>query len=495
MASREWFSDKISDLTQENQRISLLSEFRDQFQSLPLDEAQTVANNVQLPLVFDCLNDSNKEQVDLACEVLSLLLGNLQLGKSTDQYEPALERALTHPNPSVKLMILNEIERSLISEETLCQICEKTSLLRGIMMCIGDEDLAVANKASSLIINIGITVPGSKKLISNELLIPLQDLISLNEVIKLRVYEVIINISKKAPFCLENFTKVGLVPKILAELDNDDILLKMNIIEILCHLAEKEHGFFYLDQNGVLDKIFALTNDDDITSQLCKPGVIKFFGRVGIKKPRELVAKYPALLDYLYSNIESSDLTIVGVSLDAIGHIGSTPFGKIALSSTGAKIDGTIKTVFKLLSSLPTETRIRALNCLQNLFHSERCDTVQLSERWYGLLGPDATDVIVRYAKNPFSELKLAGLGILKSLSEQHWGQEVIKNTPGLIEFLLDRNVETDKDCKEAKFDIVRNLSRSHEVFDIHTLEKFQQYVKEGPFYVQAVTEVAIEGN
>lgn len=178
----------------------------------------------------------------------------------------------------------------------------------------------------------------------------------------------------------------------------------------------------------------------------------------------------------------------------------------------GLKMEGFVKTLAKLLPSLPTEVRIRALNCIENLLRDVRVDTIQLTEKWYHLLGPEPMDVISKYAKNPFVELRLAGLGVVNAIACQPWGQEAIKNTPGaiqtsqpllccltcyftgLIEFLLDRSIETDKECKEAKYDIIKLLSQST-VFDHGQQEKLQVFVREGPFYVQAVTEVAIEGD
>lgn len=63
-----------------------------------------------------------------------------------------------------------------------------------------------------------------------------------------------------------------------------------------------------------------------------------------------------------------------------------------------------------------------------------------------------------------------------------------------MVEFLLDRNAETIKECKELKYEIVKLLANSS-VFDHTTSIRLKAYVKEGPFYVHAITEVAIEGN
>lgn len=65
----------------------------------------------------------------------------------------------------------------------------------------------------------------------------------------------------------------------------------------------------------------------------------------------------------------------------------------------------------------------------------------------------------------------------------------------GLVEFLLDRSTESFKDCKQLKYDIVTSLAMANTVFDQSTLKKFKAYVNEGPYYVQTIMEVAVEGN
>lgn len=64
----------------------------------------------------------------------------------------------------------------------------------------------------------------------------------------------------------------------------------------------------------------------------------------------------------------------------------------------------------------------------------------------------------------------------------------------GLIEYLLNRNIEVIKECKELKYDVVKALASST-TLDQPTLRKLQEFVKEGPFYVEAVTEIAFEGD
>lgn len=61
MASREkWCAEKQTQLLNEELRVSTLQEIKEYFSSIPNDEANRTANLLELPLVFDCLNDSNK---------------------------------------------------------------------------------------------------------------------------------------------------------------------------------------------------------------------------------------------------------------------------------------------------------------------------------------------------------------------------------------------------------------------------------------------------
>lgn len=53
------WSEKLAKLLNEELRISTLNDIKQSFESLPKSEASTVAQRLQLPLIFDCLNASD----------------------------------------------------------------------------------------------------------------------------------------------------------------------------------------------------------------------------------------------------------------------------------------------------------------------------------------------------------------------------------------------------------------------------------------------------
>lgn len=133
---------------------------------------------------------SFREQVDLACEVLSLCMTNLSIGESTNRYSVSLERALNHPYPAVKSMAISELERWITNDAGILNLCKQKSLLHGTIKSVTDKELAVAVKAMKIVTIIGESEKFVKFLVAQDTLNILQDCMNMNEVVRLRFYEV-----------------------------------------------------------------------------------------------------------------------------------------------------------------------------------------------------------------------------------------------------------------------------------------------------------------
>ncbi|KAK9878735.1 hypothetical protein WA026_023667 [Henosepilachna vigintioctopunctata] len=209
MTSKEWCADRLSKLLNEELRISTLNEIKDHLQSIPSHEVKPTVNCLDLPLVFDCLNNTNTEQIDLACDVLSLCLENLNIGESASRYGVSLERALSHPYPAVKLMVLKELERNVRNDDVLVDFCKRMSLLESIIRCVGCEDLAVASKSSHILNILGCSDIGINQLTSCNSIKVFHEVQSMDEIKRLRVFEVFINISKESRISFQCLNAAG----------------------------------------------------------------------------------------------------------------------------------------------------------------------------------------------------------------------------------------------------------------------------------------------
>lgn len=101
---------------------------------------------------------------------------------------------------------------------------------------------------------------------------------------------------------------------------------------------------------------------------------------------------------------------------------------------------------------------------------------------------------LLNFCRNPFPDIKIAALTLLKVIVAPLWGQKALEQTAGFIEFLMDRNIEFNKDAIHEKFKIIQILSKSTTVFDPASLSQLNKYVQQGAFYVEGVMEVVAEG-
>lgn len=57
--------------------------------------------------------------------------------------------------------------------------------------------------------------------------------------------------------------------------------------------------------------------------------------------------------------------------------------------------------------------------------------SLTLTRSWFEQLAPNPMELVMSVCRQPFTELRLAGLQVLQVLAEQPWGQESINDTPG----------------------------------------------------------------
>lgn len=103
---------------------------------------------------------------------------------------------------------------------------------------------------------------------------------------------------------------------------------------------------------------------------------------------------------------------------------------------------------------------------------------------------------LYEYCTNPFPDIKAACLRLVNVLCLYPWGVLALSQTGGLLEFLLNRSAEFDKEVKYLKYEIIEKLSQdTGNTFNEDVQNQLKRFVLEGPFYVQAMMDVVVEGN
>lgn len=99
---------------------------------------------------------------------------------------------------------------------------------------------------------------------------------------------------------------------------------------------------------------------------------------------------------------------------------------------------------------------------------------------------------LMTYCKNPFPDIKISCLNLIRAFCLYKWGVEAVKDTAGLLEYLMDRKCEFDKEVKFAKYLVIKVLAQNS-IFDVQTHIQLQTFVNQGPYYLPSNVQVSLQ--
>lgn len=498
--SESWFCEQIKNLNIQENRMTALSEIR--MRLYEISEAsdiqlETLITNRLLaaPEFIECLNCKNesKEQCELAADILSICMSHLSLEQSI--LPTILKRTLTHPRSSVRSIVLNTILKQLERQRNNKKHVQiSAELIIHILNGLKEEDCNVGVPAIG-ILTIVLEQHINEEVIKHKLL----EMLTSNEIVKCRVYELVVNLAKQSATMLHQVE--FLLDRALSELDNDDVLFQVNILEILVALAEQNHGLLYLENRQVFEIISRRGENvgQNPVDQLLIPGIMKFFGKIASVQPQKVIVDYPHMIQCLFESILSGNISILPAAFDTFANLAQTKKGKQLINQN---YPGLIKETFEAMGSylrnLSTDLKNRVFNTLEMVFAtdcSNQTDIEDFLRKWFKYLaGEESMQFLMDYCRNPFPDIKVACLSFIKSVCLHKWGLVALKNTAGFVEFLLDRKIEFDKEAKYKKFELISLLADS-DAFDMQINLQLRTYVNEGPYFMQSILDIATEGD
>ncbi|XP_075041763.1 26S proteasome non-ATPase regulatory subunit 5 [Mixophyes fleayi] len=473
--------------------------------ALPLSALRERGPQLRLGGIFSLMDVADREQTALCVAILERFFQALEPIHIARTYNEELRRGLYHTDDSVKLLAISQVGRIVECPEAITAILNSLDLLKQIILCIGGDKISVAKEAIKSLSKIAHTTSGLDVLFGTNLLTDLKSVMTISDIVRYRVYELLVEISSVSAESLDFCVKSGILPQLLEELTGDDVLLRVTCTETVTMLAGSLHGRQYLAQQGILDKIsnMILGADSDPFSGLYLPGLVKFFGNLAIMdSPQQICEHYPAFLTKVFDMVEGHENTLIGVAVDTLGVLGSTIEGKQVLQKTGIRFNNVCRRIGQHAKNAPTELRVRCLDSISSLMflpldeHTD--DLLAMSESWFKCLSPHPMELFQSMATQPFPELHCGALKVLTAVANQPWAQKMMIDSPGFIEYVIDRSVDPDKDSKDAKFELVKalvNSKTSMEVLGNQHYLRLRAYLREGPYYVKAVSTVAVEGS
>lgn len=433
--------------------------------------------------------------------VLERLISALSSGLILENLHHEFVRCLKEGTEAMQTLCLSQLQR--VSQDIPEVLSQSRELLDSVAAQLANDSQAVARLATNVLVNLGHSPQSVEMIYSGDVFETLQTVMSVNETMQYRVFQLAVEVSSLSAEALELSKRSGLLTKLVNEIHKDDILLQLNCLELLSELALTNQGMHFLDQEGVIRKLDDMmsTAGASALGAFLLPGLMKFFGGLARFHPKEVLNHFHTFMGVVFTSIsERGDPSIKGLAIDTIGFIGSTPEGKSALSKQGNAMTECLNNLGNVIKNSPNELRSRALVSVASLLRIEVSEQteelLQITQNWFSRLCSNPFDVVWSVAKQPFFDLRISAIRVLQSLALLPWGQQLMNNTAGFKEYLLDRAIETTKESKEAKFEVVKILAESPTMVDTFGRPYYVQLIdfyRQGPFYVLAQSEVAFE--
>ena len=222
----------------------------------PSFSLREIAPHIPARLLFGCLSTTNEEQILLCKGILKKLLSLEKADAIISHYHDFVIEGLNHPQFEVREFCLGELERCSATVNGLLAILDNVDILVYTTRALSDESLACAKLATNTLINTAKHESGLEILFQHQIQSEIEELLTKKDVIRFRVYELMVAVQVLSQKAFDCCRKSAVLEKLAKELDGDDILLRLNCIELLTQLADSGlNGLMFVEESGIVNKL------------------------------------------------------------------------------------------------------------------------------------------------------------------------------------------------------------------------------------------------
>jgi hypothetical protein len=191
-------------------------------------------------------------------------MSNLKLTDEPDLYD-IVAKIIKHPNVKVKKVAVRFVEKNL----SLCPSLHNISTFSLFLECLKSQEISIGIPSINILSELLSECLKDDPSVKHQLIAALK---GCDETIALRIYNVAINVARKAP---ENLCKMEFLLEIcIKDLGKNDVLVEMNILEVLKDLCLENYGLVYLENKGVFENLVKKIEkiDEDPLAAILIPG-------------------------------------------------------------------------------------------------------------------------------------------------------------------------------------------------------------------------------
>lgn len=246
-----------------------------------------------------------------------------------------LEKCLQHKNDDVKVLALNYIEQRVkdvssndlpVSMANLYQ----SNMVIALVNCLECDETKVATVAITILLKL---LP--KAINDNSIKSRLEQILTGKDVIRCRVYELGVKLSQTS---VENHEKFNFILETLVDdIDTEDVLLKLNILDLISDLAQTDYGHVYMENKNVFTKILREIEllDENPFKTILVPGYLKFFGHIATVQPAKIIHGLSSMINSLFDCILDENVSALPVAFDTFGELNLKKMTKLQAKLVG----------------------------------------------------------------------------------------------------------------------------------------------------------------
>lgn len=243
-------------------------------------------------------------------------MSNLEIDHTEKvSYCSYLQRCLAHKNDDVKVLGLGYIEGRLNhvtgnSTPASMNNLYQSNMMIALINCLESEETRVGTGAVNILFKL---LP--KAINDKAIKMRLEQLLCEKDIVRCRIYDLGVKLSKTG---VENHDKFDFIfDKLIVDLETDDILLKLNILNLAADLAQTDYGHNYMENKGVFAKILREIEllDESPMKAVLVPGYLKFFGHIATVQPVKIIQGFSGMINSLFECI----LQALPAAFDTLG--------------------------------------------------------------------------------------------------------------------------------------------------------------------------------
>ncbi|KAI9482644.1 MAG: 26S proteasome non-ATPase regulatory subunit 5 [Benjaminiella poitrasii] len=486
-----------------NDKISTLQAFASTLSgNLSLEHSAEILQIVPLGLFYNGFSIEDDRLTSILCDLINTILHPfLYEHIVSSENKPFLIQGLTHFTPEIRYLSLQQVFKCLASDADLTLMLS-SDVFPLVVASVAFQDTKTANKACELLYRVATTPVGQEAFFSATCVTMLKQLLQINGTISFRVYELIIKVAVLSDDTFRECESLDLLTDFIKELESDDLLIKINALELMNEIAATPAGITFLEKANLLANISSVLDNEeesDIAVQLVKCAVLKFIGHLGEVETIDFVSlseKYH-LLERIEKCLETANIEILIVSLSTVGLIGSSPNGlKIILQRESL--------VSKFFEHQTSVGQVKAvfLQSLSKLFSvrkDQEIDDLTLALYKRIEARPSALLSLIKETNQPEDHIRIAAFAVMQAIASHIWGSQLMAQSDEFMTYILNRTTEYTEQGQSWKYAIIQTLASAPnaiQLFSQHNhYAQLQVYIRQGAHYRIVEPVAAVENS